>query len=194
MKKLIIMTSIAVLSVLVIAFSAGIATGSLGGVAGKYKDGCGSCHGAAESPLGASVVIDNSEPTNNGAPSHMSPGERRTFAVALAAAPPGPVGGIDAAVEASNGSKAGTMYGGINTRTYYGNQEIIHNATKAVTGRVFTFDWQAPTTPGTYTLYVVTLAGNGNGGPDNNLPAGVGDAWFKYRGADGTEGYKIVVQ
>lgn len=191
MKKIVIIASITAVAVLVIAFSAGIATGSVGGVDNHYKTGCGPCHGSTESTLGKLVMADTSEPTgalSNG-PSTMKPSEKRTFAVALVAAPPGVSGGIDAAVEDSNGNKVGTMAGGQNTRARIGNQEINQKPLAlSVTGRVYTFDWTAPTTPGTYTLYVASVAANGTGGPDfDSLPEGVRDGWF-------TESYTIKVQ
>lgn len=191
MKKVLIIASSLAVTVLVVAIGAGVATGSVGGINGKYKTGCTPCHGLEESPLGAVVVSG---------PATLAPGQKGTYTVTMAALPPGPVGGMNAAVEDGSASKVGKMFAGTNTSVKsWEPKEVTHSAGapvvgKAVTGRVFTFDWQAPATPGSYRMYVVTMAGNGNGGYDNTLPAGVGDAWFKYRDVNGQEGFAVDVQ
>lgn len=178
MKKLLIAVATSALTILLVGTVVGSATGSLGGVSNRYKNGCAPCHGVQGSldkiglanGLAGLPAAPTGEVVING-PAALKAGEKGTYQVVLLAMVPGPVGGFDAAVEDQYGSKAGTMTAGQNSkiRPSSGNQEVGHTPDlggKAINGRVWTFDWTAPSTPGAYNLYVSALAANGNGGPD----------------------------
>lgn len=185
MKKIIICVAVSLFAIVLVGSIVGSASAGMGGGAVGYyggnapgvKTGCIDCHGTTAG-LAGQVVING--------PTAMKAGETATFTIALIGAPPGPAGGIDAAIEQYNPEtgesvKADGLATGINTQYKAESKEITHASALAFTpvnGRVWTFDWTAPA-EGSYTLYAVTVAANGNGRPDyDTLPKGVADGWY----------------
>lgn len=183
MKKVLIIASALTLTVLLVALGAGVATASLGGVTNKYKTGCGPCHGnnggsgngGIDGNGTGGVVVMTDTNGENGSGTQKA-GTKETYVVALVGLLPGPFGGINAAVENGSGTVSGAMTAGLNTAAKDYGKQIVQappTAGRNINGRVFTFDWTAPATPGTYTLYAAVQAANGTGTPDAN------DFWYK---------------
>lgn len=140
---------------------------NIGGITGRSLLGCGDCHGGAQSaatavnllPIGTTTVA-------------MTPGETRTFQIAVAHAS-APSAGINISIKNSGGSNAGTFTAGSGLRLVSG--ELTHSSPQLLSGNprqvVFSFSWTAPTAPGAYTLRAAGNAVNGNGSDDN------GDNW-----------------
>lgn len=181
MKKILAISAGLVTVILLSVLVSGIAVGSENGSkTGLFATGCGAgigCHSPANGTPGA-VIIDG--------PATMAAGQTATFNVKLVALPLGPVGGIDAAVVDGSGAKAGGMAAVSNVQVKFGN-EVTHVPTmnipavgnKPVNERMWSFNWTAPSAPGTYTLKVAGNAANGDGKSNTlPLPAGVNDTWY----------------
>lgn len=186
-KKLAIWSFTCLFVVVLVGAAVGTAIAGMGGGAvGMYDSGCKACHGSQPGTAGQVVINGQSS---------MTVGQKQTFTVTLIGVPPGPAGGIDAAVvEQYNGQdatypdgsdkKADGLAAGVNTQYKAEVKEITHAAPIALTplnGRVWTFDWTPPA-PGSYKVKVVAVAANGNGRPDGDgnatMPKQLADGWY----------------
>ena len=130
------------------AFSAGVS-----GYSGKDGVVCDSCHTPTGFGLGA-VTISG--------PVSVEPGALASYTMRLSGGE-APALGFDLA--ASGGVLIDTNASG----TQILNQELTHSAPIQAPFATITFDWRAPTTPGTYTFYAAELAAdlmNGAAGDD----------------------------
>lgn len=180
MKKILTATGA---TVLIFLLGAAIAGGYPTGKTDKYRTGCGPCHGSQPGPAGKIEVQ---------APAHMQAGITGTFYVALVAAPPGPIGGINAAVTDQYGNEMDGLAADQNTKVMTGGQgkpQITHKSIdeplglRLSAGRAWSFTWTPPadTPEGEYTLYIAANAANGDGRANFDLmPAGAGDAWYTH--------------
>lgn len=169
MKKAVLISLMLVAAVLLVAATAGGALAGSSGKSGLYATGCSPCHGSQPGPVGKVLI--------NG-PSMLSPGETGEFTVMLIGAPPGPRGGIDAAIVDNQGAKSGILAAGTNTKNA-GDQEVVHSG--SLSGRVWTFQWTAPQVDGmaNFRLQISVMAANGDGAANyDELPLGAGDAWY----------------
>ncbi len=131
----------------VAARSGGI-TGYSGNPATNGGAICSACHGGGIAP---SVTLSG--------PTTVLPGSSSSYVLTLSGGQQNQ-GGVD--VSASGGTLVDTNP----TGTTISNGELIHVVPFAVdnNGAIsWTFDWQAPTAPGTYTLYGAAASTNGSG-------------------------------
>lgn len=204
MKKAIIAAAAMVLIVVLSGAISGVAMGHINGggeIVGLYKTGCAPCHGRQ----GVNNYEGNLLPDGSQAPYQLTidgnhsttVGKTETYTVHLVALPMSLTGGIDVAIEDSNGNKAPGLSPGLNTQKVEWANEITHfglfefltgNAWEvaAVNGRIWQFTWTPPA-PGTYTLYVAANAANGDTKSNSEVyllwstaPDGLGDAWYRY--------------
>jgi len=148
-QKTILRTSLFLLSITISHFayasSTGI-TGYSGNPAAGGGNTCVSCHSGGVAP-----TVELTGPTT------VQPGTVNSYTLTITGGQANS-GGLDVSVS------AGTL---INTQssTKLQNSEITHTArANAVGGAVsWTFNWQAPATGGTYTIYSSGLSTNGNG-------------------------------
>lgn len=99
----------------------------------------------------------------------VNPGSTSTFTLTLQNSAR-PSAGFDLAIVNSNGQNAGTV-GTVNGQmTQVMNGELTHTQPKSLSGGSVSwqFTWQAPSTPGPYTVRAVGMAVNGNGNNDPN--------------------------
>jgi len=135
-----------VISQSIFSYSGGI-NGYSGNSATNAGNTCSSCHSGGITPS-----------VNLSGPTTVQPGTISTFSFTVSGGQQNS-GGLD--VSASGGSLMNTQ---ASTRLQMG--EIIHNqrASAAVDGSVsWNFDWQAPVTLGSYTIYSAGLSTNGDG-------------------------------
>lgn len=141
--------------------------GNPNGVTGLSQTGCGSCHGSSQSPNTSVNLL----PIGTTSVS-MSPGETRTFQIAVGHAS-APLSGVNISIKNSGGSNVGTFTAGTGLRLV--NGELTHSSPQPIGGSprqtVYSFQWTAPTAAGTYTLRAAGNAVNGNGSDD------AGDNW-----------------
>jgi PKD repeat protein len=131
-------------------FSAGVVhaySNGVSGYSGASGPACGACHGGTTAP-----AVTLSGPTTLGV------GATGTYTLNMQRSGSNAYGGLD--VSASGGALGGTMSG-----MRMMGSELTHSAPNSVpaTGMNWTFNWQAPTAPGTYTLYGAVASTNGSG-------------------------------
>jgi PKD repeat protein len=121
--------------------------GGVTGSSGASGSTCGSCHSGAAAPA---VTLTG--------PTTLGTGATGSYTLTLQRSGSNAFGGLD--VSASGGTLTSTSTG-----TRMGGGEITHSMSASVptTGRTWTFNWQAPTAPGTYTLYAAVASTNGSG-------------------------------
>jgi mono/diheme cytochrome c family protein len=130
----------------VFAYSTGI-TGYSGNPAAGGGNTCASCHSGGVAP-----TVSLTGPTT------VQPGTINSYTLIISGGQ-AHSGGLDVSLEPGAGTLVNTQ-----SSTKLQSSEITHTARKsAIAGEViFTFDWQAPTTVGTYTIYSSGLSTNGN--------------------------------
>ncbi|MDH3784856.1 MAG: hypothetical protein OEV00_05945 [Acidobacteriota bacterium] len=145
-----------VLWVVIVGFLASPLWASSGGIGGfsgdpvnaASGDNCNQCHSGGIAPT---VVI--------GGPTSVMPGSTTRYILQISGGQGGLLGaggGLD--VSTNDGTLIASDPGTYITN-FLGVDDITHSGTRGVVGGVvtFSFDWQAPVAPGTYTIY-----GSGN--------------------------------
>jgi hypothetical protein len=124
---------------------------------GIQASGCQSCHGS-DLMAGVAVSADRAS---------IEPGELVTFTATVTRAG-ARVGGIYVAEPT-----AGTLSTQSGEGLTLSARALTHTSPKAASGDnvIFTFHWQAPSTPGATELRVYALAANGNGNSTGDAPA-----------------------
>lgn len=121
----------------------------LGGAYGSGVDGYSqkgaTCHSSSPDANGDVAISWTG-------PSSVTSGTTASYTVAVSGGPPGTTGGFDLSVT------AGTLIPGPNTQLQ--NGELTHIARDA---RSWSFQWTAPSTAGTATMYVAAMASDGSG-------------------------------
>jgi PKD repeat protein len=132
-------------------FAAGVVHAYPGGVTG-YSGAvtgstCGSCHSGATAP-----VVTLSGPTTLGV------GATGVYTLTMQRSGSNGSGGLDVSVSGGTltNNPAGTRIAG---------GELTHSSSNSVpaTGKIWTYSWTAPTSPGTYTQYGAVSSTNGSG-------------------------------
>ena len=128
----------------------------ISGYSGASGPTCTACH-----PTGAAVPTVTLSADSNA--TVVSPGSNSSYTLTMTG---GPASNAGLDVAASGGTIIDTNPSG--TRIL--NGELTMSAPNPVSGGSisWTFDWQAPTVSGTYTLYAAALSGNGTGGTSND--------------------------
>lgn len=131
------------------------------------SSGC-SCHGSSSSSVVSLSVISGSGSFT------VAPSSVTSFTVTVSH-PTLANAGINIAVKtdatSSPGTAVGTMAGGTGLKSSGSPSELTHTSPMAMNGgsASFTFQWTAPSTPGTYYLRAIGLAGNGNNASSGDL-------------------------
>ncbi|MCS7000616.1 MAG: immunoglobulin domain-containing protein, partial [Candidatus Kapabacteria bacterium] len=131
-----------------------------GGASGYTTTGC-TCHGGSSTATSLSLS----------GPTVVNPGSSSTFTLTLQHSAL-PSAGFNLAIVNTNGQNAGSLGTISGQQTQILNGELTHSSRKNLSnGSVsWQFTWQAPTTPGYYTVRAVGNAVNNNNGTS-------GDAW-----------------
>jgi mono/diheme cytochrome c family protein/chitodextrinase len=139
----------------VFAFSSGV-TGYSGNPAAGGGNTCVSCHSGGTAPT---VTLTG--------PATVQPGTINSYTLTITGGQANS-GGLDVSVE--SGSLINTQ-----SSTKLQSSEITHTARRAaVSGAVsWSFDWQAPTTAGIYTIYSSGLSTNGDGGTNGDAVSAI---------------------
>jgi hypothetical protein len=137
-----------------------------GGISGRTlpaSSGCGSCHGSSSS---TSVTVTASSQTGFFT---VLPNTTSTFTVTVANSSLVSAGVGISVKDASGTSNQGTLTAG--TGLTLSSGELMQSSAKAMQGgqASFTFTWTSPSAPGTYKLYAVGLAADGDGGRNGDL-------------------------
>ncbi len=150
-----------VMAALALGFGAANLHAYSDGVSGKAQSaqGC-SCHSTSPNANGA-VTVSISGPQG------VQPGATASYTISVAGGPSGTTGGFDLA------KTGGTWVPGANTQVL--GSDLTHSVG---TQRTWSFQWTAPATAGTYSLYAVAMSTNGGGTS--------GDSWNWYGGAVNT--------
>lgn len=130
-----------------------------GGISGQTTAGC-TCHSTSSSSAtslslsGATVV---------------TPGSTNTFTLTLQNSSR-PSAGFNLAIVNSGGQNAGSLGTVSGQLTQLMNSQLTHTQPKSLSGGSVSwqFTWQAPSTPGPYTVRAAGMAVNGNGSADGN--------------------------
>lgn len=148
----------AALSTLLLAV-ASVAWAYPSGISGQTTAGC-TCHSTSPS---SATSLSLSGPTT------VNPGSTSTFTLTLQNSSR-PSAGFDLAIVNSNGQNAGTLGTISGQLTQIMSGELTHTQPKSLSGGSVSwqFTWQAPSTPGPYTVRAVGMAVNGNGNNDPN--------------------------
>jgi hypothetical protein len=130
--------------------------------------GCGTCHGSSSSSL-VTVGI-----TSGSGSFTVMANSTTTFTVSVTNGTKVNAG-VNVAVKTSQttspGTNIGTITAGTNLRTTGTPVELTQSSPVLLSGGTasFSFNWTAPATTGTYYIRAVGLAGNGDGGINNDL-------------------------
>lgn len=129
------------------------------GISGQTTSGC-TCHSTSSSSA-TSLSLSGS--------TTVAPGSTTTFTLTLQNSSR-PSAGFDLAIVNSNGQNAGTLGTVSGQLTQIMGGELTHTQPKSLSGGSVSwqFTWQAPSTPGQYTVRAVGIAVNGNGNADAN--------------------------
>ncbi|GIV55367.1 MAG: hypothetical protein KatS3mg040_0135 [Candidatus Kapaibacterium sp.] len=129
------------------------------GISGQTTAGC-TCHSTSPS---SATSLSLSGPTT------VTPGSTSTFTLTLQNSSR-PSAGFDLAIVNSNGQNAGTLGTVSGQLTQIMSGELTHTQPKSLSGGSVSwqFTWQAPSTPGPYTVRAAGIAVNGNGNADAN--------------------------
>ncbi len=129
------------------------------GISGQTTSGC-TCHSTSPS---SATSLSLSGPTT------VNPGSTSTFTLTLQNSAR-PSAGFDLAIVNSNGQNAGTLGTVSGQLTQIMSGELTHTQPKSLSGGSVSwqFTWQAPSTPGPYTVRAAGIAVNGNGNNDPN--------------------------
>lgn len=130
-----------------------------GGITGRTTIGC-TCHGSSPS---SATTLSLSGPTA------VSPGSTTTFTLTLQNSGR-PAAGFNLAIVNSQGANAGTLGTISGQQTQVVGGELTHSSPKTINNgsASWQFTWQAPSTPGPYTVRAVGNAVNNNGQSDPN--------------------------
>ena len=132
------------------------------GYTGATNNGC-TCHGVSNSST--SLAIES-----NSGDFVMAPGETETFTITLSNSSGKVQAGINIAVKdnSSGGDDVGSLTAGNGLKKE--QDELTHSSPRNLSnGEVeFEFEWQAPSTPGTYYIKAVGNATDDNGGTSND--------------------------
>jgi PKD repeat protein len=139
------------LPVKVMAIPSGIS-----GYSGASGSTCTACHPAGAAIPTLTLSADSNSTT-------VSPGSTSSYTLTMTGGP-AVNAGLDVAVS------AGTIIDTNASGTRILNGELTMSSPIPVSGGSisWTFDWQAPTSSGTYTIYAAALSANGNGGTSND--------------------------
>lgn len=134
----------------------------IGGRSGKQGVNCNSCHVAGPSYASSLAFSGDQE---------VAPGSENDMSLLLRFSPPNGVSRVSAGINIALTDGGGTLVAGSGMRDA-GRGEITHSSPMASSNNQvdWEFSWQAPDSPGTYTLYACSLAVNNNGsssGDDN---------------------------
>ncbi len=129
------------------------------GVSGLTTSGC-TCHGTSSSNA-TSLSLSGATTVN--------PSSTTTFTLTLQNSSR-PLAGFDLAIVNSSGQNAGSLGTVSGQLTQLMGGELTHTQPKTISGGSVSwqFTWQAPSTPGLYTVRAVGNAVNGNGSADAN--------------------------
>ncbi|GIV55043.1 MAG: hypothetical protein KatS3mg039_1561 [Candidatus Kapaibacterium sp.] len=132
------------------------------GISGQTTSGC-TCHSTSSS---SATSLSLSGPTT------VNPSSTTTFTLTLQNSSR-PMAGLDLAIVNSSGQNAGSLGTVSGQLTQLMGGELTHTQPKSLSGGSVSwqFTWQAPSTPGQYTVRAVGNAVNGNGNAD------AGDQW-----------------
>lgn len=130
-----------------------------GGISGQTTAGC-TCHSTSSS---TATSLSLSGPTT------VNPGSTNTFTLTLQHSSR-PAAGFNLAIVNSGGQNAGSLGTVSGQLTQIMSGELTHSQPKSLSGGSVSwqFTWQAPSTPGPYTVRAVGMAVNGNGSADGN--------------------------
>ncbi len=131
--------------------------------------GCGTCHGSNSSTDVSISIISGSGSFT------VAPGSRTTFTVIVSTTNQNLVNaGLNLAVKTDETSSPGTNVGvltpGTGLRLRGNPEEITQSTPQILSGgsASWSFEWTAPTTPGTYYMRVLGFCGDGDGNDDND--------------------------
>jgi PKD repeat protein len=123
----------------------------ISGFSGANGSTCTACHSAGVNPsVSLRAVSGNTT---------VAPGSVTSYTFTLSG---GPASNAGFDIAASSGALINTNPSGAKIL----NGELVQSSPNSMSGGSVTwsFDWQAPTAAGTYTIYAAGLSGNGNGG------------------------------
>jgi hypothetical protein len=123
-----------------------------------YSRGC-SCHNSSPNSAGA-VTVSISGPQT------VQPGSKSGYTISVSGGPSGTTGGFDLS------ATGGTFTAGTGDQVSSGEMTHTNNSRRS-----WTFQWTAPSTPGTYSFAAVGLASNGS--------SSSGDSWNWYGNSAG---------
>lgn len=135
---------------------------SSGGKTGSSQSGCGGCHGGQNNATAVSL-------REGAGPFTVQAGASKSFTAVVAHATLTKAG-MNLSIKNSSDVNAGTYSAMSNCFSSGGEITQPSPATMSNGEAEFGFTWTAPSTPGTYTLYMAGNAVNGNGNAN-------GDAW-----------------
>ena len=123
----------------------------IAGFSGANGSTCTVCHPAGVNPTVSLSAVSGS--------TTVAPGSVTSYRFTLSG---GPAAGAGVDIAASNGTIIDTNASG----TRMAGSELVHSTPNSMSGGSITwsFNWQAPTTPGTYTIYAAGMSTNGTGG------------------------------
>jgi len=123
----------------------------ISGYSGASGATCTACHPAGAPVPTVTLSADSGSTT-------VSPGSVTSYTLTMTGGP-AVNSGLDVA------ASAGTIIDTNPSGTHILNGELTMSSPIPVSGGTisWTFDWQAPTAPGTYTIYAAVLSGNGSG-------------------------------
>lgn len=138
------------------------AQASSGGITGRSQTGCGGCHGGQNNATTVSL-------REGAGPFTVQAGTSKTFTAVVAHATLTKAG-MNLSIKNSSNVNAGT-YSALSNCNNSGG-ELTHPTPANMNGgeAEFGFTWTAPSTPGTYTIYMAGNAVNNNGNAN-------GDSW-----------------
>ena len=138
------------------------AQASSGGITGRSQTGCGGCHGGQNNATTLSL-------REGAGPFTVQAGTSKTFTAVVAHATLTKAG-MNLSIKNSSNVNAGT-YSALSNCNNSGG-ELTHPTPANMNGgeAEFGFTWTAPSTPGTYTIYMAGNAVNNNGNAN-------GDSW-----------------